>query len=69
MGKQCIFDQSCGNPRAFVGTIGVGCLVHTRSRGKPSKGGSSLWGHLILIMPVSGLHIGLDDITESFFFL
>ena len=62
--------------------IGDGRLVRARSRGSPLKGSTSLWGPLILVLLVLGLHIALDQleieptqpftlvaISESSFFL
>lgn len=42
--------------------IGVGWLVCSNSRCLPFRGGSSLQGSLTLVMPVSGLHIDLDQL-------
>jgi hypothetical protein len=65
MGKPYIFNQLCGNPGACLGGIGVGWSIHTRSRSLPPKGASSLWGLLILVMPVSGLNIDLDKLKNE----
>ena len=42
--------------------IGDDRLVRARSRGSPLKGSTSLWGPLILVILVLGLHIALDQL-------
>ena len=56
--NQMFFNQPCGK-------IGADRLVHVRFKMFTFEKANSLRGPLILIIPVSGLHIDLDYLEDE----
>jgi hypothetical protein len=60
-GEMDIFNQPCGNLGTWpLRGMGVGWLVHVRSKCSPLRGGSSRREPLILVLHFSGLHVDFN---------